>query len=420
MKKSNLIVALALIGFVTMTACTRSGGGGNPPPIEQQPAPVATPIPPSSRSELDNDTSKSAQDSKTASSAGPQVSRDEDPTYSRSAPTKTAPSRRDGSPEQITYDPTGLTPSEIFARSARQGLPVTGDESDVPNGQSNEPLYYSGAGQDDLREELQTWVNSKSSSGVASRNREFAKRVLNGRFDVNWQTRQTTLDITVRGEKGARVYRFSSPLSNRQFFSSGNVKMGDKLAIDGACMDLNGGCSTVYVKVQEANGIKISVAHMIIRQTEATLFTHAQGFGIANNPEFDALLETMVRTDHHSGELNALNSLKLRTSETINGQASFRVEMGIRSAYNTQETLNLGGPLVKPAEDYNMTASAQLLRSTSPAANTIRSVLLTRNDGRGTLTLAVTVRKATPASQEDTMDLTFSRLHKPTRPLMIK
>jgi hypothetical protein len=190
--------------------------------------------------------------------------------------------------------------------------------------------------------------------------------------------------------------------------------------VTGACMDLNGGCSTVYVKIQEAVGTKISVAHMIIRQTEATLFTHAQGFGLANNPEFDALLETLVRTDHHAGELNALNSLKLRTSETINGQASFRVEMGIRSAYNTQDTLNLGGPLVKPQEHSMMTAGAQVLRSTSPAADTIRSVLLTRNDGRGTLTLALTVRKATATAHEDTMDLTFSRIHKPTRPLEIK
>lgn len=415
MMKSQLVVAIALIGFVASSACTRSGGSH--PPIQQAPAPVATPIP-NSQSELDNDSSKSAQDSKTAPQ-GPQVSHDEDPSYGPSAPSKTAPAL-DGGPEVIVYDPTGLTPAQIFESSSRQGPAVIGNESDVANGQSGEPLFYSGSGQDDLREQLQTWVNTKTRQERVRRDKDFSKRVLNGRFDVDWSTRAAVLDVTIKGAKGPRVYRFTGSLSNRLLFRSGDLRKGNNLSVEAACMDLNGGCGTVYAKVQDATGGTVRTAHMIIRQTEATLFTHAQGFGLANNPEFDALLETLVRTDHHAGELNALNSLKLRTSETINGQSSFRVEMGLRSAYNTQETLNLGGPLVKPSVDSMLDAQAQVLRSSSPAADTIRQVVLTRNDGRGTLTLAVTIRKATATAQEDTMDLTFSRIHKPVRPLIIK
>jgi hypothetical protein len=428
MMKSNLIVALALLGMLASSACSRSAG--SPPPIEQKPAPAATPVP-KSQSELDTDSGKSAQDSKTAPS-GPQVSNDEnDPrsaprksrrsTVPRSAPSKSAPSDgRETGPEVVIYDPTGMTPDQIFDSSARQAPVIIGNESDVANGETGEPLYYSGSGQDDLREQLQTWVTTKTRAERVQRDKEFSKRVLNGRFDVDFSARTAVLDVTIKGATGPRVYRFSGQLSNRLLFSSGDLYKGNKLMVEAACMDLNGGCSTVYAKVQDATGGIVRTAHMIIRQTEATLFTHAQGFGVANNPEFDALLETMVRTDHHAGELNALNSLKLRTSETINGQASFRVEMGIRSAFNAQETLNLGGPLVKPLVDFALETKGQVLRSTSPAADTIRQVLMVRNDGRGNLTLAVTVRKATATAQEDTMTLTFSRIHKPVRPLIIK
>jgi hypothetical protein len=263
-------------------------------------------------------------------------------------------------------------------------------------------------------------VNTKTPAKFVRGNQEFSKRVLQGRFDVDWSTRRATIDVTIKGSRGPKVYRFQGVLSNRLTFEAGDVNTGARVKVKVACMDLNGGCNTVYAMVLDGNGALARAAHLIIRQTEATLFTRAARFGLANNPEFDALLETMVRTDHHAGDLNALNSLKLRTSETINGQASFRVEMGIRSAYNQQETLNLGGPLVKPAGDYVLDAQAQVLRSTSPAADTIRSVVLTHNDGRGNLTLAVTVRKALATAQEDTMHLTFSRIHKPVSPMLIK
>ena len=422
MMTSNLIVAFALLGFVVSSACSRSGGSN--PPIEQQPAPVATPTP-KSQSELDANSGKSAQDSKSAPK-GPQVSNDENQNSStntapRPAPSKSTPSHKsETGPEVVVYDPTGLTPSQIFESSARQAPVVIGNESDVANGETGEPLYFSGSGQDDLREQLQTWVTTKTRTDRVQRDKDFAKRVLNGRFDVDWSSRIAVMDVTINTSTGARVYRLTSELSNRLLFRAGDLRRGNHISVEAACMDLNGGCATVYAKVQDATGGLVRTAHMIIRQTEATLFTHAQGFGVANNPEFDALLETLVRTDQHAGELNALNSLKLRTSETINGQASFRVEMGIRSAMNTQQTLNLGGPLVKPSVDCALEAKGQVLRSTSPAADTIRQVTMVRNDGRGNLTLAVTVRKATATAQEDTMDLTFSRIHKPVRPLIIK
>jgi len=425
--KSQLVIGLAVIGFIASSACTRSSGGSNPPPITQPPATAPTPVP-NSQSELDGDSGKSAQDPREPQTAPSNGSRNNDdgpevvnsPTApSQTAPGQTAPPVNNG-PEVIIYDPTGLTPSQIFDASRRQGPVCVGNESDVANGDSSEPLYYSGSGQDHLRDNLQTWVDTKTRRDRVQRDKDFAKKVSNGRFDVDWALRAVTLDLTIKGVQGPRVARFMGQLDNRLVFRGGDLLSGNHLRVEAACMDLNGGCQTVYALVQDGTGGVVRTAHMLIRQSQATLFTHADGFGVAHNPEFDSLLETLVRTDHHAGELNALNRLTLRTSETINGQSNFAVEMGIRSAYNTQQTLNLGGPLVKPATDIALNAEAQVLRSTSPAADTIRNVTLVNNDGRGTLTLAVTIRKATADAQEDTMELTISRIHKPVRPLVIK
>ena len=396
----HFIVVMAVLGFIATSACTRSGGSN--PPIQQDPQAVATPIP-TDRSELDKQTGKSAQDDKGPQQAGPQK-----------------PPQQAG-PQVVTYDPSGMAPGQIFDQSGKQSPTIIGNPSNVTNGQSGETLDYSGSGQDSLRDQIQTFVDTQTRSERIQRDKKFAKTISNGRFDVDWTSRTATLDISIKGANGSKVYRFAGPLTNKLLLHAGDLRHGQHISIEAACMDLNGGCNTVYAKVQDGTGGLVRTAHVLIRTTKATLYTHADnGFHSANNEEFDSLLHTFVNTVEHSGELDALNRLTLRTSETINGQSNFKVEMGIRSISNTQDTLNFTGPLVKPADDIDLAAPAQLVRSTSPMANTIRNVTLVNNDGRGTLTLAITVRKATVDAQEDTMDVTVARIHKPVRTLIIK
>ena len=412
MMKSNFVIAMAVVGFIAASACTRNGQGGSPPPIQQPPAASATPIP-NSGSELDNGSGNSSQDSKDApdnSNNGPIVV-----TNPNGGPV-TAPTNND-QPEKIVYDPTGLTPAQVFESSRLQGQPVVGGESDLSNAQSQDPLYYSGSAQDSLREQVQNWVDANTEASHVRADQELARSLTSGRFDVNWTTRTATFDLSVKNGAGkSNVSRVTGHLSNRLTLTA---KTG-ALKISLACMDLIGGCQTVYALIQDTSGGVARNAHMIVRQSPATLYTKAAGFGLARNPEFDSLLETLVRTDRHAGEPNALNSLTLRTSETINGQSNYVVEMGILSIANAQETLKIAGKLVKPANEFSMNAFAHLLQSTSPAAKGVRDITLIKNDGRGNLTLAVTIRKSTAESSEDSMELTFSRLQKPVRPLMIK
>jgi hypothetical protein len=419
--KNYLVICLAVMGLIATSACSRSNGST---PQAQTPPPATAPAAPGvpkTQSELDAQSGKSAQDSRAPQKhkhdKGPQVSNDQDPSDRAPQAPQTAPQGIIA----ITYDPTGMTPSQIFEASEKQGPATVGIISNLKSEGTAEPLYVSGSGQDDLLQDLERVVDTQTKPSRVKRDEDFAKRVSNGRFEVtNWSTREVVLDLMIKGETGSPVYRFTGTLDNKLLFRGGDLRRGQNISVEAACMDMGGGCGTVYVKVQDGKGGIVRTAHMLIRQTAATLFTHADGFGLAQNEEFDTLLQTLVRTDEHAGDLDALNHLILRTSETINGQANFKVEMGIRSNSDTQEWLNIGGPLVKLADDINLSTPAQVLSSSSPSARTIRSVSLIKNDGRGNLTLAVTVRKASAQADEDTMELTVARIHKPVRPLIIK
>ena len=425
----HFVVVMAVIGFVATSACTR--GGGSNPPIKQDSQPVTTPIP-NAQSELDTQTSKSAQDSKepqkptpqaapqapSKAPALPQVTNTNNTSDTNAVQTTTPVSSQAAStdPQVIVYDPTGLTPDQIFERSNNQGPALVGNPSNVTDGQSGETLNYSGSGQDGLREQIQTFVDTQTRADRIQRDKNFAKTITDGRFNVDWSSRTATLDILVEN----KPYRFIGALDNKLRLLGGQLRRGLHLAIDASCMDLNGGCDTVYATIQDGTGGIVRTAHVLIRTTKATLYSRNAAFRVAHNNEFDALLHLLVNTAHRSGVPNSFNSLVLRTSETINGESSYKIEMGILSASGSQESLNFTGPLVKPATEIDLEAPARASLSSSPIAGTIRNVTLVNNDGRGTLTLAITVRKATADADEDTVHVTVARIHKPVRPLIIK
>lgn len=248
----------------------------------------------------------------------------------------------------------------------------------------------------------------------------FANQVSNGRFSVDWATRTAVIDVTIKGANGSTESRFAGALDNRLSLRSGDLRHGNRISVEAACMDLSGGCHSVYAIVRKESGGTIRTAHMLIRQTEAYMYTEALGYGFAHSEEFDRLLNTFDRTTHHSGERESVSTLTFRTSETINGQSSFKAEFGLRAANGRLESFNVGGPLVKPASGNTLNTEMQMLRSTSSMVNTIRDVSLIHNDGHGDLMLAITVRKATAEASEDTMYVTVARIHTPTRVLILK
>lgn len=398
-----LILWAAVTGLILMNACTRGGGGQN---IEQKTPPIATPAPgPTTSPELDKDSSKSSTDPKSPDEKSKDVAPDAPVSNGSNDEIKIDDNTASGDPDSAILDPTGLTPTQIFGQSS-----VDSTTTD---------LHYSGAGQDGLRRQIQKYVDAKAETARAKRDKAFAKSIVNAEFHVDWSTREAQISVLLNRKSGQHFVRFNGSLDNKLLFRSGDLHGGSRLALEAACMDLRGGCDTVYVKLTDASTGQARTAHLLLRTTKSTLFTKADGFNLSRNEEFNNLLAVLVNTVKNSGRVGALNSLTLRTTEVINGRSSFKVEMSIRTGYRYQDDLNFGGALLKKPGTSSLLAPARVLPSSSPMGQTIRNVALIQNDGRGDLTLAVTIRKAAPEANEDTMNITFARIHKPVRPLIL-
>lgn len=427
MKKTQLnkllIVGMAVSALLLSTACSRKSGQ-QPVQTNQGGAPAPAPAPGNPTSELDDGSGKSAQDS--AEQDAPVVDDDKEIDQEGEEPyidTPTGPQEKpqnsgaidEEAPVIVRYDPSGMTPDQVFEESDRNGQVEVGEASDV--GEREDGLRYTGAGQDTLREQLIRHERSKEKSR-RDRDQKFARTINQALVDVDWSTRQVQIAVLMNGRR--TQMNFHGTLSSDLIVRSGSVKRGPRIAVEAACMDLHGGCETVYLKIQDGNHGRVRTAHVISRTTTATLFSKGNGYQVAKNYEYDYFLNLLLNTVGHSGAVNTVNSLWMRTTEVIGGVSNYIVQMGLLTSRSGQTNLNWTGALVKPANSAALNAPAEMLPSTSPIANTIRDSRLLKNDGRGNIQLAVTIRKATVQAQEDTLTLTFSRIHKPTLPLRVK
>ena len=404
---SSGLVASALVGSMACQKRADSGAPVTTPTATPAPsAPPATPAQPS---------------------AGSHSSQDPVVKNNGSAPQSAPPQ---GHAPVVRYDPSGMTPDELFKSSAAQGPAISGPKSDVVD-YSGAPLEYSGSGQDNLREQIENFTHSKNGDPQNNSDREFASRVSDATVDVNWDNRTMAIsfDLVRAGKHVRKSYfgAFDNALTSRH----GSLKFPGDVAVEAACMDLNGGCNTVYLKIQEASvSSGVRTAHVLVRKTSSTLYTEGNGFGLANNPEYDYLLGILLNTIGHSGEARSVSALELVTSETINGQSSFAIKMMVRTDSLRDQLVGWTGPLVKPAGDDHMdltidpipsqmVVNGRVVEGKGFITNTIRETRLVRNDGRGNLQVAVTVRKNVIKSTEDTLRITFGRIHTPVKQLRL-
>lgn len=342
----------------------------------------------------------------------------------------------------VYYDPSGMTPDQIFARKNEimAAGAVVGERvaSDIQSG-LGETLYYTGAGQDTLREQLYLLVNNyESQLDEESRkeNRALAQSIQLSNFSVNWETRRGLLSFQYLRNGRKATVDMEGDVTDVMQFRVGALSRDPYIMADVACMDISGGCKTVHVKVQDAsagNG-KIRTAHMLARHTSASLFIEGNAPGISKNAEYDRLMNLLLNTTKNPRGANVVNKLTLTTSETIGGASNFWVTMdfdlllghGVRG----YDQLQITGPLAKPRSTDVVNVAAvvspaltvvegQVIPVEGRLVDTIRNARLLKNDGRGNLQLQLTVRSAASGATEDNVTLTVARIHTPTTQLRL-
>ncbi|RYZ71124.1 MAG: hypothetical protein EOP05_12410, partial [Proteobacteria bacterium] len=376
-----LVVGLAVSAALTSTACSRKSGGQKPVQATQGTTPPA----PREGGELDKNSGTSAQetpivndDEEIDNEGAGLVITDDSTSNDLNGSPQNSGAFEDSKPVIVHYDPTGMLPSQIFEASDAQGAVEAGELSDV--GGKGRGLRYSGAGQDDLREQLLRHERSKSKTRRA-RDQSFARTINQATFDVDWASRSARISILMNGRR--HQLNISSHLGNDLVVRSGSVKRGNRIAVEAVCMDRDGGCETVYMKVQDGSQAFVRTAHLLVRTTRSTLNTQGNGYGIAKNLEYDYLLSLLLNTVNFSGQPDSINSLYLRTTEVIGGVSNYIVQIGTRTTLSGQSSLNFTGALVKPANSSSFSAPSEILQSSSPIAGWIRDTRLVRNDGRG-------------------------------------
>lgn len=354
----------------------------------------------------------------------------------------------------IYYDPSGLTPDQIFNRKATVDLAgaFVGERvrSDIISA-TGEPLYYTGSGQDNLREYLYTLVNERAAQQheiIREGDKKLAQTIQLSNFKVDWDSRRAELYFKLEriGSEGQLVMSrvtLQGPLDNLARFQVGSLKKAPYLAAEVACMDISGGCQTVHVRVQDASTGNIQTAHLIARHTPASLVFTGNAPGVSKNLEYDRLVSILVNTEKRPSGQNVVEKLTLTTSETIGGASNFAVNMKIRLmdqfGRTGGDTIEVTGPLAKPRDNDSPNiglnvqpaltvingeiVTTQSIGTQGRIVDTIREARLLKNDGRGNLQVELTVRNAAGESvlnaKEDRIVLTVGRIHTPTTSVRI-
>lgn len=440
------IFALAAALALSTAACSKNEGGGAPMPPAAPAKPTASPAPTGAAG---------------APAAAPQRVRARGGDVGRVVPPPQAESGREGDEVQqppapvqsaapvsqteteeydsvVYYDFNGLTPDQIFKKKIgviKGNAPVKNLVASDIRSANGELLFYSGSGQDTLREELFVMVNerlSKLSPAARESDRKFAHSIQVSHFSVDWENRRGFLTFVYNKNGVQMSTQVEGPINGGMGFRVEN----ETLSAQVACMDISGGCRTAHIRVKDTSTGHVRTADIIARHTSTSMtVVPSNELGATNNRGFDHILGILKNSENKANQMNVIENMTLSTSETIGGASGFWVTMHTRlqdrQGNRGYDTLQLTGPLVKPHQTDDL--DVRLL--VTPAITVVNAAAvpldgkrmvdmvgrasLLKNDGRGNLMVELVIPQviagAASGGREDKIYLFVSRRHTPTR-----
>lgn len=344
-------------------------------------------------------------------------------------------------PNLMTKDQMAAAKKEVIAKGAFFGELV---RSDIMS-PSNEALYYTGSGHDNLRDQLYTMVNARAAlvdEQTREGDRELAETIQLSRFNIDWSNEgfgnaefNFVLErINKHGDYVRTKVKMRGQIDNLNRFTVKGLNRDPYMSAEVVCMDRTGGCKTVHVRVQKNTKKGVQTAHMISRTTNSMLTFRISQPGTSRNSEYDRLATILQNTANNPAGENVIERLTMTTSETIGGASNFTVRADMRlfqAGLRGGDTFEITGPLVKPRNHDFPNVSVNISRALTVlgdqivptdamgtdnrVADYVREARLTRNDGQGTLDFELTVRRATVDANEDKIMMRVERIHTPTK-----
>ena len=412
--KRLLFAWLAMVSLILATACGKKDGGSGDP----APAPAEA-NKPNGKQEAPKDEKK--EKGPGAGSSAQEKSGDE------SAKVGGKKNARGG---EVILDPRGRRSSEIFEASENLG-PTR------PGNKFADDLYFSGAGQDFLREQLIDIVSSQDDAGQRRRNSEFAREIGLVTVEVNWPERSVNISIAYK-KSGKKITPPDVKAVVGRNLQFKGFEKSQKVSLTGACMDLperlkaaQHPCHTVHLRLERGERGSTSVAHVLTRLSPV-YFTFPENPGTTRNGDYDFVSNILEQSVANPGGFGTIHSLGLYTSEVIGGASEFAVVMKLNPNSRTQlsQMFGLQGPLVKPAEAMELDEAIDMVSNVDSDAsrsgdrsvlkNLIREARLIRNDGRGNMQFNLVIpNRRRGEGEDDVLRLTIARIHNETRGALV-
>lgn len=348
----------------------------------------------------------------------------EEPIASEPAPADEGGAGNEAVPTQggALFNPSGKTPKEIFDASARLGSVASGMKA-------GKDLFYTGSGQDRLRERITAMVNSQKEAAQRVRNLQFASEIALTTFE--FVQGQPKVSITLRGKNGARQELPNVYLKPQGRQGYAGFEKTQSITVDAVCMDASSvsqqegsGCKTAHVRLQRKVKGGVAVAHVLARTTTAYFYVQGNPPGSSNNHEYDTLMGMFLKSVYRPGASGTIQSLAFYSTEVINGASEFAVIMSAslpdaRTGRLTNQLIGWQGPLVKPARTTSLRLSVKAPNVTREVRGRKEKVpfrdlgasTVVRNDGRGNMQFNIAVGRRNP----EVIRLTIARIHTPTR-----
>ena len=393
--KNLMTTWLAVVATVTVAACSSSHGGGAPVQPQALASPTPAPYTYNARGpeQLDNGSGRSQQESPNSTDGKDDTVQFSDGT------TPPAPRNRNTPPEEgarVPRNPRRLDPAGVTPTQANTSGPV----------QDSSGFVYGGASSDGLRAQIEAIP-------VSEYDLRWATQLSKARLFFTPQTREVQVDVLqtrLDGQQFKITLRGFLDRSGRGYFPDNGSRISGAIE----CLDINGGCETAHVKIVNQAFSLARTAHLIIRTTNASFHVTGNGFDIAHNHEYDWFFNILVNTATQNPGVGWVSRLTVETSETMHGVSNVAVAMDLLNIDRT-ESLDFFGPLVLGADGEGVNVQMFQTPANPPGipqlvSNTISDIRMVGNDGRGEITVALTVRAARPGSVEDTATMRMNRI----------
>lgn len=430
--EKHMLILATLVTSMAITACgAKKEVLGGPKEANEKAKPMSTD--PSTWGDIDSAEGKTDQNLPNPF--------EEEPTYNSSLPFHDSENQSGKGGGQYTPP---LTPPVFevkpVAREDYNRLPPDyryNDESNVERNLSkkltgavtDDGLFYTSTATDDIHAFIRA-RNERVSWETKQKNLAAAAAVQSAKITTDTLSGDAIVTLKIQEGRDVKTYVVAGSLNEDRYASSLGTVRGSaserttgSLPLSGTlkCLDLDGGCENIFVRLAYGVQSSSSIINVIFRNSSGDLHFDLPGER-SGNPEYERIRAFLNNSRNRELTRERIHSITMRSWEVVNGRSG--VALLVKGHNN--ELLGFAGPLLAPEAGTGVNIGMSRLakdrddsldlidisRVQLNYANSIGDVRMVANNGLGQVKLVLKMRRRGNYAQ-DRFAMTFMRRVKP-------